>query len=53
MTGAVCGRDYVEEYTPDEALNKILAPAGLQAEYVDTKTVAIGSAGPHACFQVI
>lgn len=28
-------------YTPDEALRKILGPAGLRAEYLDGKTVAI------------
>src|SRR5438445_360226 len=29
------------EYTPAEALERILAPAGLRAEYLDDKTVAV------------
>src|SRR5690242_20471207 len=31
----------VGSYTPNEALERILAPAGLQAEYIDPHTVAV------------
>ncbi len=31
-------------YTPDEALKKLLQPAGLKAEYLDARTVAVRSA---------
>lgn len=31
-------------YTPEEALEKLLEPAGLKAEYLDSKTVAVRSA---------
>src|SRR5262249_53904009 len=29
------------QYTPEEALKKLLAPAGLKAEYLDSKTVVV------------
>jgi len=34
----------VGDYTPDEALRKIIASSGLKAEYLDSKTVAIRAA---------
>src|SRR5437588_109634 len=34
------------EYTPAEALERILAPAGLRAEYLDDKTVAVVGGEP-------
>jgi len=44
----VVTRSIVGDFTPDEALKKLLAPTGLKAEYLDAKIVAVRLGGKKA-----